>query len=149
MIFLNATSRVAKVRASGGLFISVDRLLVLLLAPRFINGQIVAKTKSGGIIPYRGTEMQVRQEGRTLKYQSNEDGYWSIPIVSRFPELVRIQVYNQDESAWFETKIEAVDVWKDLEQRISHNSPVRPARLAYRTHSACGGFGRGRYQPDV
>ena len=107
-------SQLPKSARVGVYLLVLTAYLYLLLAPRFINGQIVAKTKSGGIIPYRGTEMQVRQEGRTLKYQSNEDGYWSIPIVSRFPELVRIQVYNQDESAWFETKIEAVDVWKKI-----------------------------------
>ena len=95
-------------------FLMLFAFLYLLFVPRFINGQIVAKTNSGGIVPYRGVEIQTRLDGRTLKYQTNEDGYWSIPIVSRFPEAVRLQVYHQDEHAWYETTIEAVHVWKKI-----------------------------------
>lgn len=93
-------------------FVALGVLIYLLLVPRFINGQIVAVTKNGGMIPYRGVDIQMRVDGRTMKYQTNEDGYWSVPVISRIPESVRLQVFHQDDQSWYETTIAASDIWK-------------------------------------
>jgi hypothetical protein len=85
--------------------------IYFLVTPRFVNGQVVAKTPDGGFVPYRGIELQTYSDGRTMKYRSNEDGYWSIPLVSRLPASLRIQVHIKDEHHWREVTINASDIW--------------------------------------
>jgi len=83
----------------------------LLLLPRFINGEVVFKTKSGGYIPYRGADIKTLVDGRALKFKTNQDGVWSIPIVSRLPKSISVWVYLEDESAWFELNLKPTDFW--------------------------------------
>lgn len=99
----------------------------LILVPKFMNGQLVAKTETGGLIPYRGVDLQTYIEGRVLKYKSNEDGFWSIPIISLLPHPVRIQVYHEDEGVWFPVDFSRMDFWKfwlqDSFQFVITNNP--------------------------
>lgn len=92
--------------------------IYLLLCPRFINGQIVARTEHGGIVPYRGVNMQVSVEGRLLKFKTNESGFWSVPVISRLPESMRIQIYHEDERAWHEVVLSTRKIWKKDDFRI-------------------------------
>ena len=69
----------------------------LYLAPRFVTGQIVARTPAGGYVPYRGVSIQTHVAGHTLKFTTDEDGYWTIPIVDRKPGEVTLQVYHEDD----------------------------------------------------
>lgn len=105
----------------------------LLLCPRFINGQMVAKTGRGGFIPYRGVDLQTSVEGRVLKFKTNESGFWSVPVVARLPGSIRLQVYHEDEEAWHEVKLSAGAIWKkdDFRLEIMDQEPwVRIERIA-------------------
>ena len=85
----------------------------LLLVPRFINGELVYKTESGGTIPYRGGDIQMYVEGRMLKFKANEDGCWSVPIVSRIPKSISIKFHHVDANAWYPVKFNPQDFWLD------------------------------------
>lgn len=129
-------------------FVMLLLFVYMSLAPRFINGQVVAMKKSGGTVPYRGVDLQIRMDGRTMKFQTNEDGYWSIPLASRLPESVRLKVYHQDESAWFEATIETMDIWKkiwsnEFRVTVSSEEPRLKIELVARTeHSILKGIVR-------
>jgi hypothetical protein len=84
----------------------------LYVTPRFINGQMVAVLPNGGTIEYRGATLRTHIEGRVLKFKTNEDGYWSVPLVSRLPlHKVRLQVYHEDARAWYDVEIDGKTVW--------------------------------------
>ena len=76
-------------------FVLLALYVYLFLCPRFVNGQMVVKTGHGGLIPYRGVDLQISVEGRVLKFKTNESGYWSIPVVSMLPDSIRLQVYQR------------------------------------------------------
>ncbi len=98
----------------------------LTLIPRFIDGQLVVKDQStGGLIPYRGANIQMQVEGRDYKFQSNEGGYWSIPIVSKLPAPIEFQVFHEDKGQWFKVRFTAVEAWRSgpRQVEISNSSP--------------------------
>ena len=58
----------------------------LLTLPRFLDGQLIVRdANSGGLLPYRGVDLQMQVEGRPYKFRSNEEGFFSVPIVGRWP----------------------------------------------------------------
>ena len=90
-------------------------LSYLLMAPRYITGQVVAKTRHGGYVPYRGVNLQTRIGGPTMKYQTNDDGDWAIPVISALPGgQIVIQVYHVDAGSWFDVEIPWEDTWRSL-----------------------------------
>jgi acyl carrier protein len=98
----------------------------LILIPRFIDGQLVVKDPStGGLIPYRGANIQMQVDGRDYKFKSNEGGYFSIPIVSKLPSPVEFQVFHEDKAQWFKVKFTAIDAWgtESRQVEISNNTP--------------------------
>ena len=96
----------------------------LILAPRFVTGQIVVRTDSGGFLPYRGTPIQTQVAGHTLKFDTNEYGYWVIPLVDRIPSVLKLQVFHEDAHSWFPVTISALEVWtEDLRIVISEKAP--------------------------
>lgn len=97
--------------------------IYLYLIPRFANGQIIAKTPNGGLVPYRGVDIRTYVEGRVLKFKSDEDGYWSVPLVSRIPESLLMQVYHEDDSAWHEVNLVAPELWLKDFRIVIKNSP--------------------------
>ncbi|MGA1868026.1 MAG: hypothetical protein ACMUJM_05695 [bacterium] len=108
----------------------------LYMAPRFLNGQVVAVTENGGIIPYRGVDLQTSIEGRLLKFKTNESGYWSIPVVARLPQSMRIQIYHEDDHAWHDVTIKASNVFLTKEFRlIVNNDPpgFKMERIAWQS----------------
>jgi acyl carrier protein len=82
------------------------------LAPRFVNGHAVVQLMEGGFIDYRGATIRTHVEGRVFKFKSNEDGYWSVPVVSRMPQDLRLEIYHEDKKAWYEARVAASTVWK-------------------------------------
>ncbi|HKU46376.1 MAG TPA: acyl carrier protein [Burkholderiales bacterium] len=95
----------------------------LLLLPRFIDGQLVGVDSStNGFVPYRGVELQMQVDGRDYKFKSNQNGYWSVPIVSRLPGPVELQVYHEDKAQWFLVTFAATDVWKGSAHRVEISS---------------------------
>ena len=96
----------------------------LYLVPRFITGQIVARTDAGGYVPYRGVAIQTHVAGHTLKFTTNEDGYWTIPIVDLKPGAVKLQVFHEDDHSWFPIEIGVTEVWtEDFRIVVSDNAP--------------------------
>lgn len=104
----------------------------LYIAPRFVNGQIVADVGDGGFIPYRGAELQTHIEGRLLKFRSSEDGYWSVPVISRLPTAIRISVKHEDRGTWHEVVLNASQIWtSDVRIWVDEKPPyVRSEVLA-------------------
>lgn len=86
-------------------------VVYLYLSPQFITGQVIAKTSAGGYVPYRGTLIQTEVKGHILRFKTNEFGYWSIPIVSKLPGSIDIQVFHQDDASWFPLRINSADMW--------------------------------------
>lgn len=83
----------------------------LLLAPRFINGELIVQNKSGGFTPYRSGELKMIAEGRVFKFKVNEEGVWSAPIISRLPHTVEMQIYVVDADSYFPVKFRWADLW--------------------------------------
>lgn len=91
----------------------------LLLLPRFVDGQLVIReSTSGGVLPYRGADLQIQVDGRPYKFRSNEDGFFSIPLIDRLPQGLEIQVFHIDKSLWFPVEVSVSDVWFARSHRI-------------------------------
>lgn len=91
-------------------FVFLFLFVYLVVSPRFVNGDVVA-LKDGQVLPYRGVEIKTAIEGRTLKFRTNEDGVWSVPLISRFPADLRVAVKHVDTDGWLEIVIPATDIW--------------------------------------
>lgn len=89
----------------------------LVIAPRYITGQAVAVLNSGGYVPYRDADLQTRIGGQTMKFKTNSDGDWAIPIISLFPSEVRIQVLHVDTDTWHDVEVPMSDIWGSLATR--------------------------------
>jgi acyl carrier protein len=103
----------------------------LYVAPRFINGQMVVLLDNGGTMEYRGATLRTHVEGRVLKFKTNEDGYWSVPVVSRVPyHGIHLQVYHEDAKAWFDVDLDGGTVWgasmgsKEIRLEVASNPPA-------------------------
>jgi len=91
----------------------------LILVPRFVDGQIVKKIPdAGGFIPYRGTDLQIQVDGRAYKFRTNEDGWFSIPIIGRMPESLTVQVFHADKNLWFPVTLSAASIWSPHSHEI-------------------------------
>lgn len=91
----------------------------LYLAPRFIDGQLLVRDPdTHGYLAYRGAEIQMYVDGRLYKFQANEEGYWSVPVLSRLPEDVEIQVFHQDRHQWFTLKFTPPEIWGTKLHRV-------------------------------
>ena len=104
-------------------FVVLFLAVYLYLAPTFVDGQVVGQTANGGFIPYRGVDINVNIDSRTLKFKTNEDGYWSVPLVSRLPDQVRLMVYHEDDHAFYEVVIDSFNVWTGDFRILVQNDP--------------------------
>jgi len=111
----------------------------LLLLPRFIEGKLVYKSALGGEHPYRGADLQMRVAGRTIKFKSDEDGYWSAPVLSRIPEKVDIELHHSDQDTWSTLTFDAREIWrlslsdKVFKYEVSSN-PLGVKRVMFAGH---------------
>ena len=109
----------------------------LLLVPRFINGAMEVVSKSGGRKPYRAGELHMHVEGRVFKFKVNEEGYWSVPIVSLLPHPVQIKVHHVDADEWFPVDFKWSELWtRDLFQVTITNDPPGVKLLSANTAGA-------------
>jgi hypothetical protein len=83
----------------------------LMLVPKFINGEFFYKSEHGGTIPCRGGDIKMFVDGRCFKFKANEDGYWSIPIVSKLPVPVQARFYHIDADEWFPVTFTPGNYW--------------------------------------
>ena len=96
-------------------FVILSLIIFLMIAPRYITGQVVAETRSGGYVPYRGVDLQTRIGGPTMKYKTNSDGDWAIPVVSSIPGgTITVQVFHEDSGSWFDVPITWTNTWRAL-----------------------------------
>ncbi len=113
----------------------------LALGPRLITGQVVAKTEDGGLVPYRGVDIQYQVAGHVLRFTTNEFGYWAIPVVDRLPNSIEIQILHKDEGAWFPIKIRYADIWfNDFRIVVADEAPL--VRLETVDHRSWKSLGR-------
>src|SRR5437016_11897166 len=113
----------------------------LLLVPRFINGELLVQSASGGFIPYRSGEIRMVVEGRVFKFKANEDGVWSAPIVSRLPHTVKMGVYVVDADAFLDMEFSWAQLWtRDLFRIIISGEPptvkIASANLRSEEHTS-------------
>ncbi|MBF0341306.1 MAG: hypothetical protein HQL95_10150 [Magnetococcales bacterium] len=92
-------------------FVVLIASVYLLMSPTFINGRMVIRSVSGGEIPYAGGTLQMRSEGRVLKFTVSDDGDWSIPLISRIPSDIELQVYHVDDKEWHNVPLSVSDVY--------------------------------------
>jgi len=98
----------------------------LILIPKFTDGHLAIKDPTTGkSIDYRGAELRMHVEGRTYKFTANEDGYWSIPVVSKLPEGVEFEVHDVDNDMWHSVKLSLLEVWQKGSHKleITNNPP--------------------------
>lgn len=96
-------------------FIILALMVYLMVAPRYITGQVVAKARNGGYVAYRGVDLQTRIGGPTMKYKTNGDGDWAIPVVSSIPGgTITVQVFHEDAASWFDVPITWSNTWRAL-----------------------------------
>ncbi len=63
-------------------------------------------------------------EGRVFKFKVNEEGYWSVPVVSLLPHTVQIKVHHVDADEWFPVDLKWSELWtRDLFQVTITNDP--------------------------
>ena len=111
----------------------------LVLAPRVITGQVVALTDKGGWVAYPGTDIQTHVQGHVMRFMTNESGRWSIPVFNRLPGSTMLQVYHQDEHAWYDVKVKFLDLWRaDFRIVIARKQPLVRLELVSRTPSIPG-----------
>jgi hypothetical protein len=100
--------------------------IYLLLIPKFTDGHLAIKDPTTGkSIDYRGAELRMHVEGRTYKFTANEDGYWSIPVVSKLPEGLEFEVHDIDNDMWHPVKLSVLEVWQKGSHKleITNNPP--------------------------
>jgi hypothetical protein len=103
----------------------------LLTLPRFLDGQLIVRdANSGGLLPYRGVDLQMQVEGRPYKFRSNEEGFFSVPIVGRWPGALDIQIFHEDRRVWFDVKFSVADQWSGGNHRIEVLADKPFVRLA-------------------
>lgn len=115
-------------------FIMLFLTVYLYISPRFINGHTVIQLPNGGALDYRGAILRTHIAGRVLKYKTNEDGYWSVPVVSRIPQSMTLELYHEDKHAWFEVKLDAQSIWMNnlgmnLVKIVVGNDNQEPVKL--------------------
>lgn len=97
----------------------------LILGPRLITGQVVARTEGGGFVPYRGVAIQTLVSGHVLRFTTNEFGYWAIPVVNRLPSSIKLQMFHEDDGSWFPIKINYSDIWlNDFRLVVANEAPL-------------------------
>jgi acyl carrier protein len=74
----------------------------LTLLPQFVNGYVYFKDGNGGKRAYRGGEIVVSVDGHVYKYLINEDGYFSVPMISKLPKDIRLGFIHQDTGGRFD-----------------------------------------------
>jgi acyl carrier protein len=100
----------------------------LLLAPRYINGTVEFPADSGTFKAYRGADLKVDVDGRTLRFTANEAGYWSIPLISGLPHTVDVDLHMPDQDEWVRVSLTPGAIWKN-------ELGKRPFRLKVNPHA--------------
>lgn len=115
-------------------FVMLFLTVYLYISPRFINGHSVMQLPNGGSLDYRGAILRTHIAGRVLKYKTNEDGYWSVPVVSRLPQSMTLELYHEDKHAWFEVRLDAQSIWMNnlgmnIVKLVVGNDDQEPVKL--------------------
>ncbi len=108
----------------------------LLLIPKFIDGHLkIFIPTEGKTKDYRGATLRTAIEGRMYKYTTNEDGYWSIPVVSKLPSSVMFEVYDKDRDEWHKVELSVLQIWKQAQFEIVLDDKSPFIHIA--AHDAC------------
>ena len=83
------------------LFVSV----YLTLIPQFVNGYVYFKDELGGKWAYRGGEILVSVGGHDYKYIANENGYFSVPMISKLPQSFRLGFVHKDTGGRYDVTV--------------------------------------------
>lgn len=97
-------------------FLLLFLFIYLSILPTFIPGECFIKDKDGALIPFRGGQINFNVAGQTLKVRINEEGVWSLPVVSKLPQ--NLTVYFQYEDKFYPVVIKAASLWMQGIQRV-------------------------------
>lgn len=93
-------------------FISTALAIWIVVSPRLIIGQVIARPAPDQVIPLRGLDMQLAVMGHVHKFRVNEDGYWVVPLASAYPlETLTIRIDLKDGKPLREFAIDVADMW--------------------------------------
>lgn len=93
MSTINAMPRWVRIVA---FFVALAVATYLALIPQFVSGFVFFKDEAGGKWAYRGGEIVVSVGGRDYKYTVNENGYFSVPMISKLPQDLRLGFIHKD-----------------------------------------------------
>lgn len=105
-------------------FLMLFFFIYLSLLPTFISGECFIKDTNGALIPFRGGFINLNIAGQTIKVRINEEGVWSLPVVSKLPQS--FTVYFLYEDKYYPVAIKATSLWTPGTQRVYfEDSPPR------------------------
>lgn len=90
-------------------FMVLTASLYLSLLPSFISGECVIKEANGAEIPFRGEYIKMNISGQTIKVKINEEGVWSLPVVSKLPQ--DIHVYFLFDGKQYDVVLSWFSIW--------------------------------------
>jgi hypothetical protein len=96
-------------------FIILLLYVYLYLTPAFIWGECLIKNNDGSVTPFRGGVVSCVIDGHTLKGQINEEGVWSVPVVSKLPS--KIEVYFNYEGKQYPLTF-STSVWSKSTHKV-------------------------------
>jgi acyl carrier protein len=109
-------------------FLLLFLFIYLSILPTFISGECFIKDKDGALVPFRGGQINFNVAGQTLKVRINEDGVWSLPVVSKLPQ--NLTVYFQYEDKFYPVVIKSTSLWTHGTQRVYFEDSPRRFYLA-------------------
>lgn len=109
----------------------------LLLIPKFIDGHIKVFVPSAGAMKdYRGAQLRMAVDGRIYKYCANEDGFWSLPVISKLPNAVVFEIYDKDKDEWHKLELSFLQVWQKGPYEIEVRDKPPFVSIAHRSKSS-------------
>lgn len=103
-------------------FVMLALYVYLTLTPSFIWGECLIQEADGSVTPFRGGGVHCIIEGRTIKGQINEEGVWSVPVVSKLPSA--IEVYFLSERRQYPLTFKT-SIWSQTKHKVYfHENPT-------------------------
>ena len=86
-------------------FVALLLSVYMALIPQFVNGYVYFKDELGGKRAYRGAEILVSVGGRDFTYIANQNGYFSVPMISKLPQSLRLGFVHKDTGGRYDVTI--------------------------------------------
>lgn len=139
-IVVNAWDELPRWAQITAFFVALFVSLYLTLIPQFVNGYVYFKDEEGGMHGYRGHQVIVAIGGRDYKYTANENGYFSVPLISKLPESLRLGFVHPDTGGRYDIIIPFARMMTDDQLDFEVKSNPRSVVLTENVADLPGGF---------